>query len=58
MNLPADGSWVEGDAVDGWTSSHGTPSVGPNSIWLWSHSNYGEGVNLEYEFKKDKKYCI
>lgn len=46
MDLPSNGSWVSAEPVGGWTTSHGTPSVGLNNIWLWSYNNRGEGVNL------------
>ena len=46
MDLPQDSSWSTNVPVGVWTSSHGTPSVNPNSIWMWSYNNWGEGVNL------------
>lgn len=27
-----------------WKSSHGSPSYGPGSLWMWSYNNNGEGV--------------
>ena len=50
MNLPPNEYWSTNVPVDGWTSSHGTPSVGPNKIWMWSYNNYGEGANLQHSF--------
>lgn len=41
-----------------WQVSHGTPSVSANSVWMWSASNIGEGINLAASFQKGKDYCI
>ena len=38
--------------------SHGSPSNTSNGIWMWSYSNIGEGIFINYNFKRGKKYCI
>lgn len=58
MDLPQDSYWSTNVPVGVWTSSHGTPSVSPNNIWMWSYNNWGEGVNLQFNFSKNQKYCL
>ncbi|TCI93755.1 T9SS type A sorting domain-containing protein [Tenacibaculum sp. M341] len=46
-----------------WSVSHGTPSWGTNSVWMWSYSVnnqiYGEGVNYSgHNFVQGVEYCI
>ncbi|WP_452601369.1 T9SS type A sorting domain-containing protein [Pontimicrobium sp. MEBiC06410] len=48
-----------------WSDSHGTPSWGSNSVWLWSYysgftqSITGEGVNYSgYNFVQGEQYCV
>lgn len=50
MDLPPNNSWSNQSGFHPWYPSHGTPSVGLNSIWLWSANGIGEGVNLAYSF--------
>jgi hypothetical protein len=57
MNFKHDSSWSNSLPINGWSKSHGTPTVSPTSIWLWSYNNYGEGVNYEYHFEKGLEYC-
>ena len=58
MDLTGNGSWVSAEPVGRWTSSHGTPSVGPNILWMWSYNGGGEGVNMQYTFTKGERYCM
>lgn len=58
MDLPRDNYWNEQTGFHPWYTSHGSPSVGPNSIWMWSANNRGEGMNLAYNFLSQKNYCI
>jgi hypothetical protein len=51
------------DCVQGWTASHGNPSVhgivGENTwAWMWSHSKKGEGIITNYNFDAGKTYQI
>lgn len=48
-----------------WSVSHGTPSWGNGSVWLWSYfsnnqqSIIGEGVNYSgYNFIQGEQYCV
>lgn len=42
-----------------WQSSHGSPSVGPGSAWMWSANGLGEGINYHsYNFVAGRQYCI
>ena len=41
-----------------WDPSHGSPTTGTSSIWMWSRAGVGEGVNLPYNFVKGNNYCI
>jgi len=47
-----------------WSVSHGTPTWGNNSVWLWSYTNtngqqVGEGVNYSGKnFIQGEQYCI
>ncbi len=42
-----------------WQTSHGSPSVSPGSIWMWSANGVGEGINYQsYNFEAGKEYCI
>ncbi|MFC7772468.1 T9SS type A sorting domain-containing protein [Flavobacterium sp. GCM10027622] len=54
---------VANNCVNGWTASHGTPSVygtvGTNTwAWLWSHSNTGEGIVTNYNFQAGRVYQV
>lgn len=49
--------------IQGWNASHGKPSilgaVEKNTwVWMWSHSNLGEGVVTKYNFEVGKTYQI
>jgi len=57
-NLPKDSHWKSTTPVSNFSVSHGTPSVSPNKIWLWSYFNVGEGVNLHWNFNQGKTYCL
>lgn len=53
------------DNSQDWSVSHGTPSWGNNSVWLWSYVNQytnriiGEGVNYSgFNFVQGEEYCI
>ena len=51
------------NGLRGWNASHGNPSVygtiGENtSIWMWSHSNLGEGILTDYDFQAGKTYQL
>lgn len=50
MDLPTDGYWQDPAGSPPWYPSHGSPTVSPNSIWMWSYNGRGEGVNLTYNF--------
>ncbi len=48
-----------------WSNSHGTPSWGNNSVWMWSYfsngaqSIIGEGVNYSgFNFVQGQQYCV
>jgi len=42
-----------------WQVSHGTPSVNPGSIWMWSAIGNGEGINYNsYNFIQGQEYCV
>ena len=56
-SLPTDSSWTDQNSFP-WSQSHGTPTVSPSSIWMWSYNGRGEGVNLAHNFVKDEEYCI
>ena len=58
MDLPNNGYWNDHAGTPPWYPSHGSPSVGPNSIWMWSYNNIGEGVNLAYSFGNSLRYCM
>ena len=58
MDLPTDNSWNDQSGFHPWYPSHGSPSVSPNSIWMWSANSIGEGMNLSYNFLSQKNYCI
>jgi hypothetical protein len=49
--------------IQGWHPSHGKPSVLGTTekdtwVWMWSHSNLGEGVVTNYNFEVGKTYQI
>ncbi len=48
--------------TQGWSNSHGSPSWGSNSVWLWSYRSgniIGEGVNYSgYNFVQGEEYCV
>ncbi|MCL9807032.1 T9SS type A sorting domain-containing protein [Flavobacterium amniphilum] len=49
--------------VNGWTASHGTPTVmgtvGVNTwAWVWSNSGRGEGIITNYDFQAGRTYRI
>ncbi|MGH2665650.1 T9SS type A sorting domain-containing protein [Flavobacterium sp.] len=51
------------NCVGGWNASHGNPSVHETtdentSLWMWSHSNLGEGVTTDYDFQAGKTYQV
>ena len=51
------------NCVRGWSASHGNPSVygtvGANTwAWMWSHSNFGEGIVTDYDFQAGRTYQI
>lgn len=50
--LPYDSKWNKLAGSDPWYTSHGSPSVSPNNIWMWSYGGRGEGMNLKYHFQK------
>ena len=50
MNLPTDSHWNDPIGQDPWYTSHGSPTVSPGSIYMWSYNNIGEGINLKYPF--------
>lgn len=58
MDLPNDPYWNDPTGHHPWYPSHGSPTVAPNSIWMWSYNSYGEGVNLAYNFISGKRYCM
>ncbi|MEM6719278.1 MAG: T9SS type A sorting domain-containing protein [Bacteroidota bacterium] len=47
-----------------WSPSHGSPTWGNNSVWLWSYTNFnnntvGEGVNYSgFNFQQGLQYCV
>ena len=46
-----------------WSNSHGTPTWGNNSVWLWSYfqngAASGEGVNYSgFNFVQGEQYCV
>lgn len=42
-----------------WQTSHGSPSVNTGSVWMWSASGVGEGINYQsYNFVAGQEYCI
>jgi len=57
-NLPNDWHWNTPVGSHPWYTSHGSPSVQPNSIYMWASSNIGEGMNMSYNFKKNIEYCV
>lgn len=57
MNFKYDSSFS--GSYNGWTASHGSPSVGPGYAWMWSYNNRGEGMNYSnYQFSAGLDYCI
>ncbi len=48
--------------TQGWSNSHGSPSWGSNSVWLWSYRSgniTGEGVNYSgHNFVQGEEYCV
>lgn len=56
--LPNDWHWNEKNGSDPWYTSHGSPTVKPGSIFMWSVHKIGEGMNLKYSFEKSRKYCV
>ncbi|QYJ67741.1 T9SS type B sorting domain-containing protein [Flavobacterium litorale] len=48
-NLAAKGSWY---------TSHGSPTSGTSSIWMWSYAGNGEGTYTCYNFESGKEYRI
>lgn len=51
------------NCVGGWNASHGNPSVQGTTdentwLWMWSHSNLGEGVTTDYDFQAGKTYQV
>jgi len=58
-----DGYNTSNQCVSNWLATHGTPTamgtVGGNTwVWLWSHSNTGEGIRTSYNFQSGKTYLI
>lgn len=43
-----------------WYTSHGSPTPGTSSIWLWSYGGGGEGIYTCFNFENGKQYklCI
>ena len=56
MNFPNDNYFIT--SYENWSASHGTPSVFPNSAWIWSANKIGEGMNFKHSFISGKNYCI
>lgn len=51
-------TWINNN-LDNWSVSHGTPSANGNlAIWMWSYSDYGEGVYTDYNFVAGQEYQI
>lgn len=50
--LPNDWHWNEKGGSDPWYTSHGSPTVKPGEIYMWSVHGIGEGMNLKYPFQK------
>lgn len=44
MDLPVNSSWTSQTGVNNWYQSFGSPTVSPNSAWMWSYNSKGEGV--------------
>lgn len=55
MNFPHDAYFTS--SYESWKTSHGTPTVSPNSAWMWSANRIGEGLNLNANFIKGRDYC-
>lgn len=65
LNSTCTGNGFNTDAncVNGWTASHGTPTVmgtvGVNTwAWMWSYSSGGEGIITNYNFQAGRTYRI
>lgn len=58
MDLPANSYWNDQSGHYPWYTSFGSPSVSPNTIWMWSMQSYGEGMNMAYNFIANKDYCV
>ncbi|MFT3794755.1 gliding motility-associated C-terminal domain-containing protein [Flavobacterium sp.] len=43
-----------------WYTSHGSPTPGASSVWLWSYGGGGEGIYTCFNFESGKQYklCI
>ncbi|TGD56917.1 T9SS type A sorting domain-containing protein [Flavobacterium humi] len=61
--FPENGYSRNVNCVGGWNASHGNPSVQATTdenswLWMWSHSNLGEGVTTDYDFQAGKSYQV
>jgi len=63
LNSTCSGNGYNNGCVNGWNASHGDPTVmgtvGSNTwVWMWSHSNKGEGIVTNYNFESGRTYQI
>ena len=41
-----------------WYTSHGSPTPGSSSVWLWSYGGGGEGMYTCFKFESGKQYKV
>lgn len=58
VGTPSTDDWLA--AKSSWYTSHGSPTPGASSVWLWSYGGGGEGMYTCFNFESGKQYklCI
>ncbi|NOT36530.1 MAG: hypothetical protein HOP11_04075 [Saprospiraceae bacterium] len=56
--VPALGDMNQGANVANWWVSHGSPSCGGGTVWMWSYGGNGEGIFSCYNFVAGRTYNI
>jgi|GEM_PF-5326315 len=54
--LPSGDGWLS--LKSSWYTSHGSPTPGTSSVWLWSYGGGGEGMYTCFNFESGKQYKL
>lgn len=53
---PSSDAWLS--LKSSWYTSHGSPTPGASSVWLWSYGGGGEGMYTCFNFESGKQYKV